>query len=185
MDPDTLLPKFLELQTKLYGLQPDLFDKPRRGKKSGREATDSNGENPQVIRLQRKIASIENDVLFDRAEAEYRWKEKLDDLRKEAAFSRQMEPQKKTAPDAKEGEEPEQDSAPKEDLDDSADLLGDMFQDEEPILETGIITEELNKAAVTMRDFGKWTGLNPRRVLEETCKARYDSDLPFRSYVSR
>lgn len=171
------MPKFMELQTKLYGLQPDLFDKPRRGKKSGREAPETSDDNPQVIKLQRKIASIENDVLFDRAEAEYRWKEKLDDLRKEAAFSRQTEPEKKTSSDANENKElpeekPEQD-APKEDVDDAADLLGDMFQGEEPILETGIITEELNKAAVTIRDFGKWTGLNPRRVLEETCRARY------------
>ncbi|KAK1141455.1 hypothetical protein N8T08_008995 [Aspergillus melleus] len=174
LDPDTLMPKFLDLQTKLYGLQPDLFDKPRRGKKSGRETTDSDGENPQVIRLQRKIASIENDVLFDRAEAEYRWKEKLEDLRKEAAFFRQMEPEKKTAPNTNgdRDEKSEQASPPKGDMDDAADLLGDMFQGEEPVLEAGVITEELNKAAVTMRDFAKWTGLNPRRVLEETCRAR-------------
>lgn len=32
LDPDTLLPKFLELQTKLYELRPELFDQPKKGK---------------------------------------------------------------------------------------------------------------------------------------------------------
>src|SRR5699024_8399879 len=58
-----------------------------------------------------------------------------------------------------------------------AGLFGEMFQREEPALEVGIITEELNAAALDHRDFGKWTGLSPRRILEETCKARYGFPL--------
>jgi ATP-dependent RNA helicase DHX29 len=176
LDPDTLLPKYLELQTRLYNLQPEIFDKPKKGKKSGREKTASaSAEDPQVASLQRKIASIENDVLFDKAEAEYRWREKLDDLRKEAAFLRQSQPKDKPEQDdTKEaGEKEPENSVPLMDEDETADLLGDMFQAEEPTLESGVILEELNKAVLNMRDFGKWTGLSPRRVLEETCKARY------------
>jgi hypothetical protein len=182
LDPDTLLPKFLELQTKLYDLRPELFDQPKKGKKSGREQANVIIDDPQVARIQRKLASIENDVLFDRDEAEYQWREKLDDLRREAAFSRRVaRDEENGAPVETEVKKPDEALAEAEssagvmdDNGDTADLLGDMFQTEEPILETGIITEELKKASVTMRDFGKWTGLSPRRVLEETCKSRYE-----------
>ncbi|QMW35554.1 hypothetical protein G4B84_011045 [Aspergillus flavus NRRL3357] len=179
LDPDTLLPKYMELQTQLYNLQPEIFDKPKKGKKPARENIALDTNEPRVAKIRRKIANIENDVLFDRTEAEYRWKEKLDDLRKEAAFFRQNPPTKKTSldePGAKDQPEekvaePSSDVQPVDD-EEIADLLGDMFQAEEPALETGVILEELSKAAITIRDFGKWTGLSPRRVLEDTCKAR-------------
>ncbi|KAF7595064.1 hypothetical protein BBP40_007467 [Aspergillus hancockii] len=179
LDPDILLPKYMELQTQLYNLQPEIFDKPRKGKKSVRDNTEIDTNSPKVAKIRRKISSIENDVLFDRIEAEYRWKEKLDDLRKEAAFIRENlpdvqtpseEPQIEDQPGEK-GIEPTTEVPPIDD-EETADLLGDMFQAEEPVLETGVILEELNKATITLRDFGKWTGLSPRRVLEDTCKAR-------------
>ncbi|PYH95397.1 ATP dependent RNA helicase [Aspergillus ellipticus CBS 707.79] len=169
LDPDTLVPKYLELQTRLYGLQPDLFDQPRKGKKGSRKPAGVDVQDPQIAKIQRKVASIENDVLFDQHEAEYKWMEKLDDLRKEAAFARRVVP---PVPEKTEKIAEPDDSAPPLGAEGSADLLGDMFRDEEPGLEVGVITEELNKAFVKMRDFGKWTGLSPRRVLEETCKAR-------------
>ncbi|RAK95135.1 putative ATP dependent RNA helicase, partial [Aspergillus ibericus CBS 121593] len=179
LDPDTLVPKYLELQARLYGLRPELFDQPKKGKKGGRKPTGADVQDPQIARLQRKIASIENDVLFDRYEAEYKWSEKLDDLRKEAAFVRRSQPAEKPVPDDAGNQEqldektaePE-DAMPLLDNEENTDLLGDMFQDEEPVLEIGVITAELNKASIKIRDFGKWTGLSPRRVLEETCKAR-------------
>ncbi|KAL2824647.1 P-loop containing nucleoside triphosphate hydrolase protein [Aspergillus cavernicola] len=164
LDPDTLVPKYLDLQTRLYHLQPDIFDKPKKGKK-GREL--STAGDPQALKLQRKISSIENDVLFDRKEAEYFWRENLDELRKEAAIFRRAETNGEKEPVER---EPEPEAAPIDD--DGADLLGDMFQAEEPTLGLGVITEELNKASIPVRDFGKWTGLSPRRVLEEACKAR-------------
>ncbi|KAL3473615.1 P-loop containing nucleoside triphosphate hydrolase protein [Aspergillus californicus] len=164
LDPDTLVPKYLDLQTQLYNIQPDIFDQPKKGKK-GRGPAVAN--DPQVLKLQRKISSIENDVLFDRKEAEYYWKEKLDELRKEAAIFRRADGPK----EAVDQKEPEPAGVPPLD-DEAGDLLGDMFQAEEPTLELGVITEELNKASMPVRDFGKWTGLSPRRVLEEACKAR-------------
>ena len=181
LDPDTLLPKFLELQSRLYSLRPEVFDKPKKGKKGASGSGGAGADDPQVASIQRQIASILNDVLFDRAEAEYRWQEKLDDLRKEASFLRRSAPEaKSTSKEAEPNEQKEEKavepgaaSPAAEDNEAAEDLLGDMFQgEEEPALELGVITEELNKAAVTSRDFGKWTGLSPRRVLEETCKAR-------------
>ncbi|KAL5335025.1 P-loop containing nucleoside triphosphate hydrolase protein [Aspergillus crustosus] len=165
LDPDTLIPTYLDMQTRLYNLQPEIYDKTKKGKK-GREP--AGATDPQALKLQRKILSIENDVLFDRKEAEYYWREKLDELRKESAIFRRVEASTEKEQVEKEDPEPEPEAAPLE----ADDLLGDMFQDEEPTLELGVITEELNKASITVRDFGKWTGLSPRRVLEEACKAR-------------
>ncbi|PKY05296.1 hypothetical protein P168DRAFT_148654 [Aspergillus campestris IBT 28561] len=181
LDPDTLLPKYLELQTRLYNLRPEVFDKPKKGKKGASGSLGAGADGPQIASIQRQIASILNDVLFDRAEAEYRWQEKLDDLRKEASFLRRSAPEAKNTPKETETNEQKEEKAIEpgnaspaaEDNEAAGDLLGDMFQgEEEPVLELGVITEELNNAAVTSRDFGKWTGLSPRRVLEETCKAR-------------
>lgn len=176
-----MVPKFLELQTKLYSLCPDLFDKPKKGKKSGRENTDSGPRDPQAAKIQRKISNIEKDVLFDRDEAESKWKDKLEDLRKEASFFRRTQREEEKPPPA-ENQEQAEETKPEPDLDsdvlaaagdnENADLLGDMFGAEEPELETGVILEELEKATMNVRDFGKFTGLSPRRVLEETCKSR-------------
>ena len=181
LDPDTLVPNFIELQSRLFEIQPDLFCRPKKGKKSARGKTDTPTDDPRANKLQRKIGAIESDVLFDQNQAEVKWQEKLHNLRKDAEFLR---------PKSKEHEEPtsgqadsqqpsttEKDSgnaiSPGEDgNEEEGGLLGDMFGNEEPVLETGVITEELNAAAITLRDFGKWTGLSPRRVLEETCKAR-------------
>ncbi|KAL3437177.1 P-loop containing nucleoside triphosphate hydrolase protein [Aspergillus tetrazonus] len=166
LDPDTLVPKYLDLQTRLYNLCPEIFDRPKKGKK-GQPAGAT--DHPQALKLQRKISSIENDVLFDRKEAEFLWREKLDELRKEAAIFRRVDANAEK--EQVEKKEPEPETPPALD-DEAGDLLGGMFQDEEPTLELGVITEELNKASIATRDFGKWTGLSPRRVLEEACKAR-------------
>lgn len=177
LEPDTLVPKYVELQTKLYGLSPDLFDKPKKGKKSGPGNAPNGSGDPQVAKLQRKVFNIENDVLFDHHDAELQWRQKLDELRREAAFVRQTQREEEKPTEEQEQEkEPEPEPEPVDDVllgdGENADVLGDMFGGEEPALESGVILDELNKATMHVRDFGKSTGLSPRRVLEETCKAR-------------
>ncbi|KAJ5591716.1 Helicase C-terminal [Penicillium hispanicum] len=178
IDPDTMVPEWLELQTKLYSLQPELFDRPGKGRKD-HTAIAIRSDNPEVSKLQRKIAKIERDVLFERQEAEYIWKEKLEELRKDTAFLRRTTEQKKES-QPQPSQEPESTlDGPEftipslEEMDDGAGLLGDMFQDE-PDGSGSILglPPPVTEAKVTIRDFGKFTGLSPRRVLEETCKAR-------------
>ena len=55
--------------------------------------------------------------------------------------------------------------------------LGEFFSSlpvQETNAESGrsMMTTICNGETVTVRDFGKWTGLNPRRIFEEACKAR-------------
>ncbi|KAJ9483924.1 hypothetical protein VN97_g9468 [Penicillium thymicola] len=176
VDPDIMVPEWLELQTQLYSLEPDLFDRPGKGKK-GRGGSGNMSNDPEASKLQRKIAKIERDVLFERREAEYIWEQKLDELRKDASFIRRPVDKKKKSPtDAEDQPKPEID----EELDPALlaidgmeDALGDLFQgeaeDSGSIL--GIPPPE-TQTSFTLRDFGKSTGLSPRRVLEETCKSR-------------
>lgn len=176
-----MVPEWLELQTKLYGLQPDLFDRGGKGKK-GRGPMASQSEDPEVSRLQRKIAKIERDVLFERQEAEYIWREKLEELRKDASFARRTTERKKENPSSAQetSTEPPEDpllTVPSlEEMDDAAGLLGDMFRDE-PDNSGSILglPPPVQNANLTIRDFGKFSGLSPRRVLEENCKARDSS----------
>ncbi|KAJ5730239.1 uncharacterized protein N7483_004747 [Penicillium malachiteum] len=173
IDPDTMVPEWLDLQTKLYSLQPDLFDRPGKGKK-GRMAAPSQSEDAEVAKLQRKIAKIERDVLFERQEAEYIWKDKLEELRKDAAFLRRPVERKKDAQETEpEPEDPNLTVPSLEEMDEAEGLLGGMFQDEPD--STGSILglpPPDGGVKITLRDFGKSTGLSPRRVLEETCKSR-------------
>ncbi|KAJ5637325.1 hypothetical protein N7490_007204 [Penicillium lividum] len=172
VDPDHMVPEWLDFQTKLFGLQPELFDRPGKGKK-GRGTTPSRSDNPEVAKLQRKIAKIEGDVLFERREAEYIWQDKLEDLRKEAAFLRRpAEKKKESEPEIKEPE-PEDPNLTVPSLEEMDDLLGGMFQTETENSGSllGLPPPDAG-AKFTLRDFGKSTGLSPRRVLEETCKAR-------------
>lgn len=200
IDPDTMVPEWLDLQTQMYKLQPELFDRPGKGKKAGWGGTASQSDNPEVSKLQRKIAKIERDVLFERQEAEYLWKEKFDELRKDAAFLRRpvekkkgpspTEPKELTKPEVTNAED---DTAlfPLDEMDDGAGLLGDMFEAEaEGGSILGLPLPEI-QTPVTHRDFGKWAGLSPRRVLEETCKSRDSSctvvyqDFSISSHMNR
>lgn len=65
------------------------------------------------------------------------------------------------------------------------DLLGQMFSavpDSPPKSET--TPNGADSADVTLRDFGKASGLSPRKVLEEAVRARYGTnDLRF-EYIS-
>jgi ATP-dependent RNA helicase DHX29 len=173
-----MIPEWLELQSRLYSLQPDIFDRPGKSKK-GRGGASNLSDDPEVSKVQRKIAKIERDVLFEKREAEYLWEEKLDELRKDATFVRCPVERKKNPPVEEEGPQSEvnvdADMAALQ-IDGLEDALGDMFaaepEDTGSIL--GLPPPEVN-APIALRDFGKQTGLTPRRILEESCKARDSS----------
>ncbi|CAG7931944.1 unnamed protein product [Penicillium olsonii] len=179
VDPDDMVPEWLDLQTRLYSLQPDLFDRPGKGKK-GRAANIS--DDPESAKVQRKLAKIERDVLFERREAEYMWEQKLDELRKDATFTRRpVDRKKKSAPVEEEAQSKAEVSEEIDpsllEIDGMEEALGGMFEndDEEPGSILGLPPPEAQTSSFTLRDFGKSTGLTPRRVLEETCKSRDSS----------
>lgn len=178
LDPDNLIPEFLSLRSQLYNLRPDYFDQPKKGKKTERGKGTGHDSDPQIAKIKYKLSKIENDVLFDREEAEDRWMDILIELKREAAFVRKTESESEniTLQHVKETE----DKTTKQELADvmsplaeeeNADIFGDMFSTEASATE---LTAQVEPAPANLqiRDFGKWTGLSPRRVLEDACKAR-------------
>jgi ATP-dependent RNA helicase DHX29 len=141
----------------------------------------------RVLRLRKRLKFIESDPLFDEYEAELVWREQMPQVFAEIqAENSIMEstreekenvstthgdnaarrpPQKKAEDDNKNNHIQEQEEA---DI-----IFGDMFS----APETYKPSRDLPPASesgpeVRLVDFGKWSGLNPRRVLEETCKIR-------------
>lgn len=176
-DPQSLTPKYVSILSRMYKLQPGLFNAPKgKSKKSKRGKEPTPGMDPKVARLQQKLKKIANDVLFDADQAEEEWQSKLEELRMETEVSRQQKPdaskseEKEQQPEAEsQSQEEEHEAGGEDDLG----LLGDMFAAEEPSAnETPLLGIPLNTSS-KQRDFGKTSGMNPRRILEEACRARF------------
>jgi ATP-dependent RNA helicase DHX29 len=175
IDPDDLIPEFISLQSQLYSLQPNYFD---RSNKVDRPLNDSDDTVSLITKIQRKLSRLEKDVLFDREEAERKWREKLTELRKEAAFTRQEDRRGKSASVAyNDKDKPTDQLVIEKDLsaaaDDNLDFVGDMFLIDSSDLEppSTIVTQQ---PSIVIRDFGQTDSISttPRQLLEETCKAK-------------
>ena len=177
-DPEALTIKYLAFKKRLYDLRPELADtlrkKPSNRANQTANCTDSD---PRIAKLQRKIADIESDILFDRDEAEFQWVETQKLMAKEAAERKTLhlgdpilqENRLRRVPAlATSSVNADTDAANLE-----LDMLADLFSSADT--ETGATNSQatnLDEKVVTVRDFGKLGGLKPRRVLEDACKAR-------------
>jgi ATP-dependent RNA helicase DHX29 len=195
IDPDDLLPVYLETKTKLFHLQPPPPKGPNT-RPSGRISTPKPRASaplvdPATAKLLRKIKRIEDDILFDRYLADQQWEPKRIQLERDAAVQRNAA-QSVPDNDSQESETlvDSEDEVSKEAAKIGAAMLEDTGSDDEaaladlfaslPINEVDPVTGKSstvvngsNGVKVTIRDFGKWTGVNPTRVLEEACRARY------------
>lgn len=149
---------------------------------------------PLQNKLLRKISRIERDVLFDQFEAERQWDDLSKSLAQESIQIRNCVFEKRrwhtqsdhnNSIDGAENATLQSDTnsvtSDQESQDaDEDNLLGGLFQnlpESNTDAKTGITSmtvEEQQGNRLIIRDFGKWTGLSPRRILEETCRARYD-----------
>ena len=188
IEPDQLLPFFLETKEKLFAIQ-----RPRQDVPKGRGKADVSQRGPEEALLLAKIDRVEKDVLFDKYVSEQEWRKRRIVLEREyAAAKRQraVEDEQKTARDSSSDSSDDGDDVAKEaeriaaevlaensDSDDQA--LADLFaslpvNEVDPI--TGKSSTVMNNAdgsKITIRDFGKWTGVTPMRALEEACRSRF------------
>lgn len=183
-----MIPKFLQLKTKVFKRQPELFNSRvntgGKGRKGPKLPVAKVQPRPRVAKILKRIDTIEKDVLFDQDEADMQWANILEELKADLAFERREENLRRkaaaaaAAPSAKASEPPKQLKVPdskievvstEEQADDG--LLGGIFADEEGDEKPVELTED--GKPIQIKDFGKWSGVNPRRILEETCKARY------------
>ena len=136
---------------------------------------------PEVSKgCQRRLQKIQRDVLFDQREADARWAEKKIELAKNAAERRKLQlsnnPRSETTEAnavSNDDDSDENGVAGMEDSDDG-DLLGEMFNafPGTPDQSTAESTTQQPDQGVTIRHFGSLTGITPRRILEEACRAR-------------
>ena len=169
----------------LYEINPETFGKSKKKQSIANQRASNipihrDGVTERKIdRLMAKLNKIKVDILFDESEAERRWSESRATLakeiveRKRLGIRNEIDPKHQAdRPDKpKQVEEPEQDDGDPE-------LLGNLFSDppdSQNDIASGTDAATTNEAATSImntRNFGKWTGVNPRRVLEEACKSR-------------
>lgn len=204
IDPDDLLPVYLECKTKLFHLQllQSRKNVPRTNNRINVPKSRASSD-PESAKILRKIKKIEDDVLFDQYVANQQWEARRIQLERDAAAQRNAAELMQDNSDSQSQESltlvDSDDEVSREaakigtamleenDSDDDA-ALADLFSslpvnEVDPV--TGKTTTVVNGSdgvKVTIRDFGKWTGVNPTRVLEEACRARFVL-LPGRSIV--
>lgn len=142
-DPDHLVDRWLNIQTRNFNLQQDenmdreIFAKKQR-------------------RIMHRLRKIEQDVLFDETLAHVRWQPLLKDLQIEAGRTKKATKHLRTARDVR--EKPESDDS------DSGEILMEMFANNDIGDSSDTANEE---TLLQIHDFGAWSGVNPRRVFEE------------------
>ncbi|KAF2436242.1 P-loop containing nucleoside triphosphate hydrolase protein [Tothia fuscella] len=187
VEPENMLSIYLAIKERLYRHRPELVEKAPASKKKWKKTVPvvppSGTLTPKVQKLTDKLRLIEADVLFDQREADYSW-----DSRKSLIMHDVITPKRGPQLVASQargsersitvgGESPE--TAPTSvgtpDGSDSEDedLLGAMFSatiEEEQAPTSAPPTSD--GPAVWLRDFGKVSGMSPRRVLEDACRTR-------------
>lgn len=202
-DPKAMIARFLDLQSRLYNLRPDLVDglvnkRPSKTKNHlvEREKRDNSLE-PRIIRLLQKLDKLETDILFNKDEALRRWVEIRDQIAKDAAERKRLHLDNGSAQPAnggavmqasRSGLEPDRIQEQADESED--DVLTELFSSLPELsidANTNVTSVTSNQSStpndrvITIRDFGKPTGLKPRRVFEEACKARLFSSMGLQS----
>ena len=185
LEPEKLVEKYLGLKKQLYKISPELLETNKKKQGTAKTGTfnlsagRSHGLGQRIARLTAKLNRIKADILFDEGEAEHRWAESRVIVAKELAERKRLGFRDENIPkkQAAVADSPNQNEGPDQD-DGDPDMLGNLFTNlsscetnEVQDVDTNA-PEEAAKSIVTIRDFGKWTGVHPRRILEEGCKSK-------------
>ncbi|KXJ92133.1 ATP dependent RNA helicase [Microdochium bolleyi] len=194
IEPDDLVPAYLDTKSKLFRIQRPQQD---RAKSSSRlPVADEATTEPDDLETQKLLARLDRivqDVLFDRDLGEQKWRAERIVVEKEYAVTRKRLAEEEEAArcqDSVEADDSDSDDdiakeakrmaaeVLKQDNSDDDQALSDLFASL-PIQEidekTGKTRNVVNGAdgvKVYIQDFGKWTGFNPVQALQETCKSR-------------
>ncbi|KAK5990962.1 putative helicase C15C4.05 [Cladobotryum mycophilum] len=182
IEPEDLIPQYIATKTRLLEL-----GRIQATKTSGQLEDLDDGM--EMAKLEAKMKQIESDVLFDKFDAEQRWKKERVVVEKQLAATRKdvksasgNPPQDEVSPEVLQGDDINSEAeriaagilAENDEDDDITGLFDALPQNEtDPV--TGNSQTVINSSSgtkVVIRDFGKWTGVSPRRVLEEACRSR-------------
>lgn len=193
IDLDELIPTYLKIKGKLYEIDPSLVEtttkKHSKGARAKKGSTNQAPQSVAVRKLLSQLQQITSDALFDEYEAEAQWPAKRNQIAQDKANRRQEQSDQPAAPqeeeEAKVATRPDVPSPdpsitvidPNEN-EDEVDLLGGMFSAVPDVLEPRQAQGETTVSEnVTLRDFGKSSGLTPRRLLEEAVRSRFVDPL--------
>lgn len=196
VDPEEMQSVYLRSREKLFGIRPDLIadSTNNKAKKTPKvpgipSKTDLP---PGVLKLVRRLERIEADVLFDKAEAEDRWIQRRNLLAKELSQNRKLHLSRPETPMSTkessggteesgnqsaqhESDDPKESS--KEESDDDDQALADLFSalpadDDTAKTQTLGQQQDTADSTIFIRQFAISKGVEPRRILEDVCKAR-------------
>ena len=194
IDPDDLLPVFLESKAKLFHIQSSTTKiAPLRpnGRNNNQSSPIKPAADPESAKLLRKVQRIEDDVLFDKYLANQQWELRRIHLERDAAARRNAADIAQESADSQESETlvDSDDEVSREAAKTGAALLEETGSDDDALLadlfaslpvnevdpltgKSSTVVNGIDGIKVTIRDFGKWTGVNPARILEEACRSR-------------
>lgn len=219
IEPDDLVPAYLEAKTRLFAIQRPQRDAPKQGRKPAHQlqapsANTDAGEEFEVARLLAKLDKIEKDPLFDAVLASMQWEPKRIGLEKDYAENKKNRAEatasSETTQEVPSNDQNKKPPVPTEDTDDedddevareakrmAAEILAQDDDEEDQLLsdlfsalptnevdaegKSNTVVNNADGTKITIRDYGKWTGLSPMRVLEEACRSR-DSSVKL-SYI--
>ncbi|KAL8788193.1 MAG: hypothetical protein Q9213_001832 [Squamulea squamosa] len=193
-DPETMTETYVALQTQLYSLQSDLPIKSTQGPANSLgppPVAPVKKLEPQVARLLQRLERLKADILFDRHVAEQQWTETRNKLAQAAAERKRLHLSSESGPvlgqvDGQRRSTSQLDNANEDSEEDTdVDAFGEFFSGlYEAAASDGNdrITSDANSEipegrAVTVRNFGKWNGVTPRRTFEEACRASRDTSV--------
>ncbi|OCT55019.1 putative helicase [Cladophialophora carrionii] len=182
-DPSKLTDRYIRIQSRIWAAQNQI-SKDRQDKEPIKER--------RLMRLNQKLQQIRRDPLFDEWEAEDQWSTNLLELqtvqkqRMRAAAATNRRKKKQALSEETVGSDPEATETTfgeRQMNDDEDALLGAMFGESEDA-PCAAQNQTASESPVKILDFPRWTGLSPRRLLEELCKSHDSkSRVRFRALV--
>ncbi|KAF2108660.1 P-loop containing nucleoside triphosphate hydrolase protein [Lophiotrema nucula] len=187
IEPDELVSTYLRVKSKLYQLDPGATDVESRRPAKGRNAKlPATKPSANVKKLLAQLQQLESDALFDKDEAEGLWYERRNQIAQEKAAERKLNvseiddeglQDQRTQRDSAIGKDNVAEDSGSEGaanlFEEDDGMLGDMFA-AVPDQSAPVPLKDDSPAsgAITIRDFGKQSGLTPQRLLEEAVRAR-------------
>lgn len=193
LDPDEMLSTYLRTKLRLYERNPSLVNESSSSSKKsksqrGKPAPSPHKATPGESKLQQRLRSIESDVLFDKGLADMKWAEERVQL-----LQNQTERKRFNLPEERKESDGSPDSTPREtatddvmaeaeaaaqqlleEMGDEDGLLGGMFGEATEGASDNAASGQSDNADpnLTVRNFGKITGISPRRTFEDACRSR-------------
>lgn len=185
LEEDQLVPTYLKIRGRLFEIDPDIVESKSRKQLKVPKSRSVKSHPPAVRKLLSQLHQLESDALFDRDNAEAQWPAKRSQIAQTKAASR-LQAQTTVQPEEKPKQSnvqavplkiDEEDATLEDDDtlfgDDSSGLLADMFSAiPDQVTSSDVTNGDATSETIVLRDFGKQSGLAPRRLLEEAVRAR-------------